>query len=145
MPNIRAAGYNAPKPQRVNGDTVALVDTATVSANFSAGETCDFLIPAGTQIVDGYIDLSDLDTGTSILFRVGYAPVVGGTVTAVDDYFAPAGQTTAQTGGRLRFVRGAPIVFQEDVNLRITFNAGAGTFQAGTITAAVFGNQVGVR
>ncbi len=145
MANFKAQKALAPAFMPVDGCGIHLVDKIAVAANFTAADTVDFRIPGGTEVVGVEIQCDDLDThGTpTIVFSAGYTPVdTGSSLSAALTYFAPAGQTTAQAGGRLRCAF-KPIKFEEDVFLRLTIATAAATFAAGEIAAIVYGNANG--
>lgn len=146
---------NFSKPQFMAGDgcaatwiSQALVTSAT---QLTATSTLEFPIPGGAEVADVQIQTDDLDSGAAIVFSVGYAPVKdGSTLTAAPAYFAAAGQTTAQAGGRLRCAF-QPVYFKEPAKLVITVGTAPAGLAAGIaaatpakVTAIVSGNCVGM-
>jgi hypothetical protein len=109
---------------RVDGTAVAIVDKAVLGASPGLGtpaaaDTIDFLIPGGAQVTQLGFQVDDCDTGTTFVFGVGYRPVnAASTLTPSSTYFAAAGQTTGQAGGRL-ICAFKPIKFEEDVYLQL--------------------------
>lgn len=135
----------APAMNPGDGRCVQLVDkyAATASGFADADEIRLVRIPAGFEVGIVNVQTADLDEGTEIVFRVGYrACDSGSSLTADDDYFAAAGQTTAQAGGRLACAF-PPIRFEEDVWLIVTVNTDAATDAAGNIYGIVIGSAVG--
>lgn len=147
MPAFISAKYSQPKPMRVDSTSTFFTDTAAVTTGLVANDTVDFVLPAGTDLFTLIFDIPDLDSNgaPAILFRAGYRKLnASDTLVAVDNYFAAAGQTTAQTGGRLNCVF-APIKFDVDVIVGLTINTTAATPVAGTIRMTAGYNQVGAR
>jgi len=145
MATVYGKKAKAPAFQPVNGGAVILEDSYSPTANFTAADQVNLVrIPAGTRVTSVAIQGDDLDTnGTpTIVFRVGYAPCDGSDPTADDDYFAVAGQTTLQAGGRLQCAF-EPITFEKDVWLTVTVNTASATFAAGDIFGIVQGIALG--
>ena len=83
--------------------------------------------------------------------KIGFAPITGSTVVANgvavsgnDTYFSAAAAFAQSAGGQV-YAGFPPIVFEEDVYLRITCTTIAATFAAGTVYASMGGAQVGVK
>lgn len=146
MPDFNSSGFLAPQTTPGDGRGVFLVDSIRVAANPTANDRLIFRIPAGLEVTQVQVQCDDLDTNASptFAFSVGYAPIEGGSVIAAPTYFAPTGQTTARTGGRL-ICAFKPITFQEDVALTITVGTAAATFAAGDIHVILAGAHKGVR
>lgn len=146
MATLFAQKAKAPAFQPVDGCAVQLDDKYSFTANPTAGDVVNLVrIPAGTRVGAVQIQADDLDTnGTpTFVFRAGYAPCDStSSLAAVTTYFAAAGQTTAQAGGRLD-CSFKPITFEEDVYLTVTVNTAAATFAAGDICGIVIGAAVG--
>lgn len=144
MATFNAKRAKAPANMPVDGRAITLQDSFRPSANFSANDVVNLVrIPAGMEVTVAQLQFDDLDTATGALFRAGYAPCDAGSALApVDNYFAAAGQTLAQTGGRLNCAF-KPIKFEEDVYLTLTFNTPPTTFAAGDIFGIVIGSAVG--
>lgn len=145
MASIKAVGFNAPKFMPVNGAAAFINDKVALASAPAVNDTLDFLIPAGMEVASVQIQCDDLDSNgaPTIAFSAGYAPVASdSTLAANATYFAPVGQTTARTGGRL-LCAFKPIKFEEDVMLRLTIGTAAATFAAGEVHAIVAGNCVG--
>lgn len=114
-----------PQPMRVDGTSVDIIDKYVQKALLALADTLDFRLPAGAEVANLAFQMDDSDTGTTLVFSVGYAPVdTSSSLTPVPAYFAAAGQTTGQAGGRLQCAF-KPIKFQEDVWVRITVGAAA--------------------
>lgn len=136
MASIKAQRAAAPKFMAVDGRAAFETDKVVLGASPGLGtpaaaDTLDFVIPAGAQLCDLAFIVDDADTGAAFVFGVGYRPVnSASTLAANPTYFAPAGQTTAQAGGRLECVF-KPIKFEEDVYIQLL---------VGTAPAGIAGN-----
>lgn len=147
MASIKSAGFAAPKFMPGDGCAAYMIDKVALTANPTAADTLDFVIPAGLEVARVAIQCDDIDTnGTpTFAFSVGYAPLQAETIySANSTYFAAAGQTTARTGGRLECAF-KPVKFEEDMILRLTVGTASATFAAGEIWAIVEGAARGVR
>jgi len=143
MANLKAVRFAAPKFMPVDGCAAFINDKAVVAANPAAADTLDFVVPAGLEISQLDIQVDDLDTGVALVFSVGYRALDSkSSLVASTTYFAPAGQTIAQTGGRLRCAF-KPIVFNEDVIVQVVIGTAAAGFQAGEVWALIAGNTIG--
>ncbi|HKB53451.1 MAG TPA: hypothetical protein VKD22_05570 [Ramlibacter sp.] len=130
----------------VDGCGIQLVDSIHMAANFTDGDLVNLLrVPAGTELGQLKIRCDDLDSdgAPAIVFSVGYAPAdAGSSLSAVADYFAAAGQTTAQAGGTLD-CSFEPIRFEEDCWITLTVATKSATFAAGDIYGIGYGAAVG--
>lgn len=145
MADIFALKATSPGPMRVDGTAVGVLDKVVLTGVSPA--TADVLLyrlPAGLEVFELAVITDDLDSGTAILFGVGYRPCKTGSALAANaTYFAAAGQTTAQAGGRLECVF-KPIKFDEDVYVTITVGTGgAGSNTGKEVHVVAQGNQVG--
>jgi len=130
MASLKSQKALSPAPMRVDGTGVDIVDKIVLGlASGVAGavgtpagaDTIDFFIPAGAQVVGMQFQLDDSDTGTTFVFGVGYRAKNTADATALPTnatYFAAAGQTTGQAGGRL-ICAFKPITFQVDVYIQL--------------------------
>lgn len=138
MPSIKAQRAASPKLMAVDGRAAFETDKVVLGAAAGGGsgtpaaaDTLDFVIPAGAQLCDLAFIVDDADTGAAFVFGVGYRPVNSASALAANPtYFAPAGQTTAQAGGRLE-CNFKPIKFEEDVYIQLL---------VGTAPAGITGN-----
>lgn len=145
MASIKAVRFAAPKFMPVDGCAAFINDKVVLSANPTAADTLDFKIPAGLEISSVAIQCDDLDTNgaPTLVFSAGYrAADTGSALAANATYFAAAGQTMAQAGGRL-VCSFKPITFNEDVILQLTIGTASATFAAGEVHAIVAGNTIG--
>lgn len=145
MANFFAKKAKAPAFMPVDGRGMFIVDSLAVAAAPVVADVYNFLIPAGMEVDIVQIQADDIDASATptIVFRAGYRPATTGSGLAANDaYFAAAGQTLAQAGGRLNCAF-KPIKFEEDVYLTITVNAAAATFAAGDLIAIVGGQGIG--
>lgn len=141
MANLKSQKALAPAFMPVDGCGMFITDKYTFAANPTAADTLDFRIPGGMEVVAVSVQCDDLDTNGSptIVFSAGYTPVdTASSLSASLAYFAAAGQTTAQAGGRLQ-CSFKPIKFEEDVWLRLTIATASATFAAGDIAVIVSG------
>lgn len=124
MASIKAQRASAPKKMDCNGDAVFETDKVVLGASPGLGtpaatDTIDFLIPAGAQLCDLAFVLDDCDTAATFVFGVGYrAATTGSSLATNATYFAAAGQTVGQAGGRLE-CSFKPIKFEEDVFVQL--------------------------
>lgn len=114
----------------LHSDKVVL-GAAPGSGTPQAADTIDFLVPGGARLCQLEFFLDDCDTGTTFVFGVGYRAVNPASSLATNaTYFAAAGQTTGQAGGRLECAF-KPIKFEEDVYVQLL---------VGTAPAGISGN-----
>lgn len=124
MASIKAQRAAGPKYMSVDGGAICEVDKVVLGAAPGSGtpaatDTIDFLIPAGAQVTQLALQLDDCDTAATFVFGVGYRAVNTGSSLATNaTYFAAAGQTTGQAGGRL-ICAFKPIKFEEDVYIQL--------------------------
>ena len=146
MATLFSRRAKAPANMPVDGRAISLIDSIALAANPVALDVINLVrIPAGTEVSVVQIQSDDLDTNGSptVVFRAGYAPCDAGSALAANNtYFAAAGQTLAQAGGRLN-CSFKPIKFEEDVYLTLTVNTASATFAAGEIHGIVLGAAVG--
>lgn len=145
MASTKSRDYLIPKLMPVAPAAIVINDRATVSANPTANDTHDFLLPAGIELSKLWFKVPDMDASTGMAGKIGYAPAdPSSSLTPVDDYFRAAGalgQAAAQID--CDFV---PIKFNEDVKIQITWTVQAsGSFTAGTIYMTALGNGMGPR
>lgn len=147
MADLKATKADAPQPMRVDGTAVEVIDKYVLTAvNPQAADVILFRIPAGAQLARLRFIFDDLDTGTTLVFGVGYRPVDSSSALAANaTYFAAAGQTTGQAGGALECAF-KPIKFEEDVYVTLTIGtAGAGTNTGDEIWMIATINQIGAK
>ena len=146
MATLNSRRAKAPANMPVDGRAISLVDSIALAANPVALDVINLVrIPAGTEVSIVQIQSDDLDTNgaPTIVFRAGFAPCDAGSALAANNtYFAAAGQTLAQAGGRLN-CSFKPIKFEEDVYLTLTVNTASATFAAGEIHGIVIGAAIG--
>lgn len=145
MAALKSLRSSAPAFMPVNGCGMNITDKYTFAANPTAADTIDYRIPGGMLVTGVQIQCDDLDTnGTpTIVFSAGYTPVdTASSLSASLAYFAAAGQTTAQAGGRLN-CSFKPVKFEEDVWLRITVGTASATFAAGDVAVIASGSAEG--
>lgn len=138
MASLKGQKALAPGFMSVEGDAVYGLDKIVLGAASGggvgtpqAGDTIDFLLPGGAQLAQLELFLDDCDTGTTFVFGVGYRAVNPLSSLATNaTYFAAAGQTIAQAGGRLECAF-KPIKFEEDVYVQLL---------VGTAPAGITGN-----
>lgn len=146
MATLFAQKAKAPAFMPVDGrgmflaDKIALTDNPAVNAVIALCR-----IPAGMEVHHVKVQADDLDSnGTpTIAFSLGYEPCDSTSALAANyTYFAPAGQTIAQTGGG-QPCNFKPLKFEEDVYLVARIGAQSATFQAGELHGLVNGAAIG--
>lgn len=107
-------------------------------------------IPAGTAVDRVVIKNPDLDTGTALVFKLGFATIDGSTPTGVNAMSSPdaavaaAGQTTWQAAATTTYEIFPPYLVTVDCYLQAVVGTGGST-NTGTIYAKVEGEGYGVR
>ena len=127
MAQLYGLKAKSPAMMRVDGTQVDLVDKYIQAAALATADVLNFFVPAGAEVTHLVLQLDDSDTGAALLFGVGHTPVDPANLTAQPanaTYFAAAGQTTGQAGGRL-VCAFKPIKFQYDTYITITVGTGA--------------------
>lgn len=126
MASLKAQKALGPAPMRVDGDAIFHTDKIVLGASPGLGtpaatDTIDFLVPAGARLCQLEFVLDDCDTGAAFVFGVGYRAVNAADAAALPTnatYFAAAGQTVGQAGGRLECAF-KPIKFEVDVYIQL--------------------------
>ncbi len=130
MASLKGQKANSPQSMRVDGTAVCIVDRAVFGlpatspgalGTPAAADTIDFRLPAGSELTALAFQIDDMDTGAAFLFGVGYRAVSTDDAVALptnNTYFAAAGQTIGQTGGRLTCAF-KPIKFNVDVFIQL--------------------------
>lgn len=153
MAQIKSRKFALPMFNTGDGCAAVINDSAAVGVAQAINDTIDFRIPKGLELGMLRLAWTDMDTGGSpaLAAKVGFAPINGSTVvangvavSADDDYFAAAAAIGQTAGGQV-YAGFPPVVFEEDVYLRITVTTAAATFAAGTIYATLIGAQVGIK
>jgi hypothetical protein len=145
MASLKGQKALIPQMMRVDGNAVCITDKYVLTAtNPAAADTIDFLIPAGAQVCDLSLQIDDISAAADVVFGVGYRAVnTASALVASTTYFAAAGQTTGQAGGRLNCAF-KPIKFEEDVYIQIVIGtAGTGTNTGQEIHMIATVNQLG--
>ena len=133
-----------------DGRAVVIHDKAVLGAGQLgtpiAADTIDFFVPAGTKVSDLSFVLDDCDSGVAFTFSVGYRPVssIDGPLAANAAYFAAAGQTVGQAGGRLECAF-KPITFQQDVFIALTVGVAPTVVGNPEIHMVAIGSSEGVK
>lgn len=135
MASLKAQRATGPQFMSVEGDGAYNMDKAVLGAGQlgtpAAADTIDFRIPGGAHLAQLEFFLDDCDTGAAFVFGIGYRPVDSSSSLAPSaTYFAAAGQTVGQAGGRIECAF-KPIKFEEDVYIQLT---------VGTAPAGIAGN-----
>lgn len=135
MASLKAQKATAPQMMPVDGRAIVVTDKAVLGAGQlgtpASGDTIDFRLPAGMRVCDLAFSVDDSDTGAAFVFGVGYRAVDPSSSLATNaTYFAAAGQTIGQAGGRLE-CNFKPIKFEEDVYVQLL---------VGTAPAGISGN-----
>lgn len=133
------------------GNAVIARDTVTPSAALALNDTVDILrIPGGTRLLELWKTNGDLDTGTTLQYKLGFRRAQSdGVVTEDDDYFVAAGATDLQaavTGAAPTRYVFAEVTFHEDVFITATITAAAtGVSGTPSIVMTALGEAVGTR
>lgn len=135
MASLKSQKATAPAFMPNDGRAVFHLDKAVLGAGQlgtpAAADTIDFKIPGGTRVAQLEFFLDDCDTGAAFLFGVGYRAADPSSSLATNaTYFAAAGQTIGQAGGRIECAF-KPIKFEEDVYVQLL---------VGTAPAGIAGN-----
>ena len=149
MASLKSQRALHPAQMNVTGDAKGILDKIVLGASPGVGtpvatDTIDFFCPAGAEVYGLAFQLDDCDTGAAFVFGVGYRAVNSGSSLATNNtYFAAAGQTTGQAGGRLTCAF-KPIKFEEDVYIQLLVGTGpAGISGNPEIHMILEANQVG--
>ncbi len=151
MTQLKAVGAgNNSAFMQAFGNTVSEVDTTTVAIALQIGDTIDLVrVAGGTKLFRLETFNGDLDTGTTLQFKLGYRKVDGGGVlTDVDNHFGATLTTwqAAVLGSAPTRWAFAPIDFNEDVFITATVTAAAtGISGTPTITAIAQGIARGIK
>lgn len=152
MAQVKSTRFSHPKPMPVDGRAIFINDVGPVATNPVANDTLDFRIPAGFELSQLEFAIPTALAASGLAAKVGFASLSGaGTVRVTgndalavdDDYFRAAGvfgTTAAKVACNF-----APITFQEDVYLRITWTVTATSFAAGNVFMVAAGNANGPR
>lgn len=133
------------------GNHVTMWDRTTPSAALALNDTLDLLrVAGGTKLTELVKYNGDLDTGTTLQYKLGYRKVnTAGVLVDDDDYFVAAGATDLQAAvlesAPTRYVCG-DITFNEDVFITMTVTAAAtGVAATPSITLRSEGIAVGIK
>lgn len=151
MAQVKSRKFALPLFAKGNGHAMIINDSVVIATNPVANDTADFRLPKGLELSQLKLNIPDMDTGAGLAGKIGFASISGaatvmmnGVATAVDDdYFRAAG--ALGQAAALIDCQFAPVTFEEDVYLRITWTVTAGTFVAGTIHASMLGADIGVK
>lgn len=142
MADMQAIKYATPKIMVPDGRGVFISDRVSVTS-LAASDTMSWRLPAGLEVHTMQLESDDVESTTTSVFRLGYLKFRSSdTLTAVDNYFAVAGQTLLQAGGVLQ-CRFAPIKFDVEVIVQLLLNTGGTLAAGGFATLKVGGNMVG--
>lgn len=121
MASLKAQNALTPKSMRVDGTAVFITGKYVAQAAPAAADTIDFVLPAGAFLCTLEFQFDDSDSGAAFEFGVGYRAVNPDDAVALPTnptYFAPAGRTTGQAGGRLECAF-KPMQFDVDVYIQL--------------------------
>lgn len=150
LANIDSATLNQNAFMDAFGQGIVLDGTVALAANPTAADVVRVMkIPAGTKVSSIVTGNTDMDTNASptIVYSLGYAPVVAGDGPAASAaYFGAAGDTALQAANNGKvYSNFAAITFEKDVYLTMTIGTASATFAAGNIYASVHGEARGVK
>lgn len=142
MADMQAINYTRPKAMSTDGRAAYIWDRVSVTS-LTTADTMSWRCPAGLEIVTMQLEADDVESTTASLFRIGYLKFkAADTLTAVDNYFAAAGQTLLQAGGLLQ-CRFVPIKFDVETIIQLTLNTGGTLAAGGFATLKIGGNMIG--
>lgn len=129
------------------GNRCVFSDAAVVGAALAAADVLNLVkIPAGTLVDRVVIKNPDLDTGTTLVFKLGFAAIDGSalpsTMATPDVAIAAAGQTTWQAAATTTYEVFPPYLVERDCFLQAVVGTG-GTTNTGTIYSKVEGEALG--
>lgn len=125
--------------------------TEVITALLAIADTVDLIrIAGGTRLQELMTFNGDLDTSTTLEYKIGYRKVnPDGALTDDDDYFGSAltAMRSAVTGASPTRYAFAPITFNEDVYITLTVTAAATStaITTSTITTLARGKAVGIK
>lgn len=144
MPNYNPANINDYlESSGDDGNAMVYFGSAVVSANLANGDKVrPCRVAAGVRVHRVVIKNPDLDSGTTLQFKIGFQAIDGSTQAAGDDTaVAAAGQTTWQDADTTTYEILPPFLVTKDSYLEVACSAaGVGT---GTVYAKVEGEGVG--
>lgn len=124
------------------GNAVVVQGSVNPTAGASADVYRPVRIPAGMLVTDLDIVNDDLDSGSTLSAKIGYAFVNSSDGTDDDDYFSAT--ATFMTAAGRKVCAFHPIKFEKDVYITLTLTAAATGFTTGKVTAIAKGDAVGV-
>jgi hypothetical protein len=151
MAQYKAAGLTSNSAfMQSFGNTVTECDTVTPSAALATSDTVVLVrVAGGTKLTSLLTFNGDLDTGTALVFKLGYRKVnASGTLTDDDDYFGATLSTwqAAVLGSAATRWAFTPITFDEDVWIEATITTGAaGVSGTPSITTIAQGIARGIK
>lgn len=124
------------------GDAVSRDDSTLVKAALGVGDTIDLTrIAGGTRAQTLRIKNDDLDTGATLVVKIGYRPADSGGVLQASDAAFGAGLTLFQAAG-LTDLAIDPVNFNEDVIVFATVTAAAAGMAAGNKKVTTFATGI---
>lgn len=151
MAQYKASGLaNNGQFMQAFGNCVSEDDTVTPPVALALNDTVDLIrIAGGTRLQELNKFNGDFDTGTSLVYKVGYRPADSGGVLVANDSYFGSGLTDLQaavTGANKTRYTFAPIEFNEDVIVFMTVTAAAaGVAGTPSITTFAQGKARGVK
>ena len=153
MTQTKGIRFDNPRTPMMDGGGVIIIDKAYVATNPTASDTVDFKLPKGIQLSLLRIHFPvALDDSTGLTAKVGWYPVTGTTATqngvAATSDDDDAFKTAASMGraiGMFDCDIALPMVFEEDVYIRITWTVTATSFVAGWVYCTIGGAYLGVK
>jgi len=150
MANIDSATLNKNDFMQAFGNAVVLDGSIALTVTPPAADVLRVMkIPAGTRVSSIITGNADLDSNASptVVYSLGYAPVVAGDGPAASAaYFGAAGDTALQSANAGKvYSNFEAITFEKDVYLTMTIGTACATFAAGSIRASVHGEARGIK
>lgn len=151
MPQYKSKGVAGARHafMQAFGNAISEDDNTVPTAALALNDTLDLIrLARGTRLQELLKTNGDLDTGTTLQYKLGFRKVdPDGALTDDDDYFAAAGATDLQAAVTLASptrYNFAPITFDEDVFITLTVTAAAaGVSGTPGITVYARGKAVG--
>lgn len=138
-----------PAHSQAFGNGSRFTGKATTTAALAANDVVNLaLVPAGTIVDRVVVKNPDLDTGSNLVFKLGFAPADGSsapsTMSSPDAAVAAAGQTTWQAAATTTYEIFPPYRVDVDCYLQAVIGTGGAT-NTGTIYAKVEGECQGAK
>jgi hypothetical protein len=144
MPNYGPAKSDPPFATNY-GNRCVFQDRAVTTAALAANDKVRLArVPAGTLVDRVVVRNPDLDTGATLVFRLGFEAIDGTVIANADIAVAAAGQTTWQAAATTTYEIFPPYLVTKDSFLTAVVNTGGAT-NTGTVYGKVEGEALGAK